>query len=570
MRGRVQRRSVGRHRPQPDPVLRVDDVREQEPQVPFELLPPPVVRPLGEPRRQRREELRLLPPDPLRSHGGERGADVGVEAGPGRLSPKRSLRPDEEPGELDVVPVRHPGAAAGTPVPRTMLHGRVWIVGEEVRRGQIDRLGQQFLDRRAARLGEEIREPLDRMEVRVRALQAGDLDLEASLRPANLTPTPIEVLQPAAPRIVVSPVDEKLEHRGGLAERGSIAARTRVLHERLDDEEVPVQDLAVVSHPTGPIGLPEEPPVLGVAEPREQEREALLGDAEVVAEAPPVGVGECPDHAALSRELLLVGREQVAAVPRVEGLRPPRQGVGAELVDEAARPLRSTPVMPESEQADYRSAAYDAFCDASLWQTVDGMLARADVAGILAHELAPLAAHRLRSLGRPVPDALLPEEQIARTAVMTSIPLLRRVRDLADGPIVLAKGAEVAWLYPGRARSFSDLDLLAVESGALHESLKSEGFVEVDDPDDYGTTARRLPSPPAAPGTTALAAGRDPHETDRARRRPTAAAGRGRRGFGSVGSGSRGDLLHLIPSTTPSCWQGTRGTIASRFTSFGI
>jgi Uncharacterised nucleotidyltransferase len=123
--------------------------------------------------------------------------------------------------------------------------------------------------------------------------------------------------------------------------------------------------------------------------------------------------------------------------------------------------------------------------EGSLWRTVDGMLARADVNGILAHQLAPLAAYRLRRLGRPVPDALLPEEQIARTAMMTSIPLLRRIRDLADGPVVLAKGAEVACLYPGRARSFGDLDLLVVQSRALHESLKSKGFLEVDDPDFY-------------------------------------------------------------------------------------
>jgi putative nucleotidyltransferase-like protein len=128
--------------------------------------------------------------------------------------------------------------------------------------------------------------------------------------------------------------------------------------------------------------------------------------------------------------------------------------------------------------------------DAALWQTVDGMLARADVGGILAHELAPLAAYRLRSLGLPVPGEFLPEEQITRTAVMTSIPLLRRVRDLADGPLVLAKGAEVAWLYPGRARSFNDVDILAVESGALHASLRAEGFVEVRDADDFWDYSR--------------------------------------------------------------------------------
>ena len=140
--------------------------------------------------------------------------------------------------------------------------------------------------------------------------------------------------------------------------------------------------------------------------------------------------------------------------------------------------------------------------EASLWRTVDGMLAQADVEGVLAHRLAPLAAHRLRRLGRPVPEALLPEDKIARAAVMTSIPLLRRIRDLAEGPLVLAKGAEVAWLYPGRARSFSDLDVLAAGSGALHESLKSAGFVEVadlDDPRDYRRGDYRHLQPLQAP-----------------------------------------------------------------------
>lgn len=118
-----------------------------------------------------------------------------------------------------------------------------------------------------------------------------------------------------------------------------------------------------------------------------------------------------------------------------------------------------------------------------LWPAVDDLLAHAKVDGILAHQLGPLAAHRLRRLGRPVPAALQREEQLARMSMLTSIPLLRRIRDLAHGPLVLVKGAEVACLYPGRARSFSDLDLLAVESNALHESLKADGFVEVDDPD---------------------------------------------------------------------------------------
>ena len=128
-----------------------------------------------------------------------------------------------------------------------------------------------------------------------------------------------------------------------------------------------------------------------------------------------------------------------------------------------------------------------------LWRAVDDLLEHATVDGSLAHGLGPLAAHRLRGLGEPVPTPLERAEQLARMAVLTSIPLLRRIRDLTDGPLVLVKGAEIAWLYPGRARSFSDVDLLAVEADAAHEALTKAGFSEMDDQeivDDY----RHLPT----------------------------------------------------------------------------
>jgi hypothetical protein len=107
----------------------------------------------------------------------------------------------------------------------------------------------------------------------------------------------------------------------------------------MDDEELPVEDLAVVQDASGAIGLPEESSVPRVAEPLEQEHEALLRDVEVGAEAHSVGARECPDHPALGGELLLLGREQIAAVSLVERLRPPRQAAGAELVDQSARLL---------------------------------------------------------------------------------------------------------------------------------------------------------------------------------------------------------------------------------------
>jgi hypothetical protein len=76
--------------------------------------------------------------------------------------------------------------------------------------------------------------------------------------------------------------------------------------------------------------------------------------------------------------------------------------------------------------------------------------------------------------------------------MLTSIPLLRRIRDLVDGPVVLVKGPEVACLYPGRARSFGDLDLIVGESRALHQALMKDGFVEVDYPEDDFTDYRHL------------------------------------------------------------------------------
>jgi hypothetical protein len=62
-------------------------------------------------------------------------------------------------------------------------------------------------------------------------------------------------------------------------------------------------------------------------------------------------------------------------------------------------------------------------------------------------------------------------------------PLLERIRSVCDGPLVLIKGPEVARLYPGDARNFSDIDLLVLDPRRVHDALRASGFVEVDDPD---------------------------------------------------------------------------------------
>ena len=119
----------------------------------------------------------------------------------------------------------------------------------------------------------------------------------------------------------------------------------------------------------------------------------------------------------------------------------------------------------------------------SIWEALDRLLAEADVAGVRAHKLGPLAARRLRRLGEPVPRALAEEERAAAAATLVATALLERVRACCDGALVLIKGPEVGYRYPDRARSFCDLDLLSPAPRAVHEALRRSGFAEVEDPE---------------------------------------------------------------------------------------
>jgi hypothetical protein len=122
----------------------------------------------------------------------------------------------------------------------------------------------------------------------------------------------------------------------------------------------------------------------------------------------------------------------------------------------------------------------------ALWRSVDRLLAQADVEGVIAHKLGPLAANRLRRLGRRLPPGLEAEERAAGLANALVVPLLERIRASTEGPLVLFKGPEVAHLYPGRARRFVDVDLLAADAPSVHAALEEHGFVEAsDDPDEY-------------------------------------------------------------------------------------
>ena len=121
----------------------------------------------------------------------------------------------------------------------------------------------------------------------------------------------------------------------------------------------------------------------------------------------------------------------------------------------------------------------------TLWTAVGALIDGASTDGVLAHKLAPLAAGRRRAAGEPVPEAFAAEERAASFAALSAVGLLRRIRELGDGPIVLLKGPEVAALYPQNGRRFGDIDVLHPDALGLHRSLREHGFVEVETPFDH-------------------------------------------------------------------------------------
>jgi hypothetical protein len=141
------------------------------------------------------------------------------------------------------------------------------------------------------------------------------------------------------------------------------------------------------------------------------------------------------------------------------------------------------PAADRPDQVHGAPAAHAA--PAALWRSVDGLIERASLDGILAHKLGPLAANRLLRLGRPVPQALRAEGRAAALANAVAVPLIERIREASDGPLLLFKGPEVARMYPGKARRFVDIDLLVPDASSTHAALKAHGFVDAsDDPED--------------------------------------------------------------------------------------
>jgi hypothetical protein len=115
-----------------------------------------------------------------------------------------------------------------------------------------------------------------------------------------------------------------------------------------------------------------------------------------------------------------------------------------------------------------------------LWSAVGALIDGASVEGVLAHKLGPLAAGRRRAAGEPVPEVFAAEERAVSFVTLSATPVLRRIRELRDGPLVLLKGPEVAALYPPHGRWFGDVDVLTPDAAGLHRTLLEHGFLEVE------------------------------------------------------------------------------------------
>src|SRR5581483_3888566 len=121
------------------------------------------------------------------------------------------------------------------------------------------------------------------------------------------------------------------------------------------------------------------------------------------------------------------------------------------------------------------------------WERVDGVVGRASTLGDLrAHGLQLLAAARSRRLGQRPPAETAELENAAAMRVLAVEHLLRRIREVCDGQLVLMKGYEIALRYPDAVqRPFGDIDLLAPDPWRAYGQLRAAGFEPIGLGDAY-------------------------------------------------------------------------------------
>lgn len=136
-------------------------------------------------------------------------------------------------------------------------------------------------------------------------------------------------------------------------------------------------------------------------------------------------------------------------------------------------------IAPHSPSVDLEQSA----SQSDLWRGINRLVDRAQSPeAIRAHGLGALALARWREVGRPIPHALREDAQAATLNALATPLLLKRIRAVCDGPIIVLKGPEAAACYPSPAlRPYCDLDLLVPDAVAVQRALVDAGFVPVGD-----------------------------------------------------------------------------------------
>ena len=130
-----------------------------------------------------------------------------------------------------------------------------------------------------------------------------------------------------------------------------------------------------------------------------------------------------------------------------------------------------------------------------VWASVDRLIGEApDGRALTVHRLEPLAARRLRSLGREVPEPAAESERLGAAFALAAGAHLARARAAVEGPLLVIKGPEVAALYPDPATRVSrDVDLVAPDAEAAQRQLLAAGFAEAGSADYYADAAHLVP-----------------------------------------------------------------------------
>ena len=129
-----------------------------------------------------------------------------------------------------------------------------------------------------------------------------------------------------------------------------------------------------------------------------------------------------------------------------------------------------------------------------MWDRVDSLLEKAPHEDALwLHRVELLEARRRRANGLDV-GALASHEAAAAICDLAVIPLLARVREVWDGPLVMHKGPELSLDYPGpRLRRFCDLDLLTDDAEGAQAALLAAGFQEAREEECDGVIQHLCP-----------------------------------------------------------------------------